>query len=47
MARKFCITTKGLSPEQRKEFATSLNKFVEEKKSQFQGDSQEKPEDRE
>lgn len=35
MARKFCITTKGLSPEQKKEFATDLSKFVQEKKEQF------------
>ena len=47
MARKFCITTKGLTPEQKKEFATDLSKFVEEKKSQFEEESQEKPEDEE
>ena len=41
MARKFCITTKGLSPEQKKEFATDLTKFVKEKKSQFDEESQE------
>ena len=36
MARKFCITTKGLSPEQKKEFATDLTKFVLDKKIQFE-----------
>ena len=44
MARKFCITTKGLSPEQKKEFATDLSKFVKEKKSQFDEESQDNQE---
>lgn len=41
MPKKFCISTKGLSKEQRKEFATDLNEFVQEKKEQFNEESQE------
>ncbi len=35
MGKKFCISTKGLSKEQKQEFATGLNEFVQKKKKQF------------
>ena len=40
MSKKFCISTKGLSKEQRKDFATDLAKFVQEKKEQFQDEKE-------
>lgn len=36
MPKKFCVSTKGLTKDQRKEFATDLNEFVKNKKSQFE-----------
>jgi len=36
MPKKFCISTKGLSKDERQEFATELNDFVENKKEEFQ-----------
>lgn len=44
MPKKFCVNTKGLSKDERKEFATELNKFVEEKKAGFKERRQEKQE---
>ena len=41
MIKKFCITTKGLSKDQKQEFATELNEFVQQKKSQFEQEAQE------
>jgi len=35
MTKKFCISTKGLSKNQKHEFATELDEFVEKKKKQF------------
>ena len=35
MPKKFCVNTKGLNPEERKEFATELNDFVADKKADF------------
>ena len=35
MVKKFCVSTKGLSKEQKQEFATELNEFVQQKKEQF------------
>jgi len=36
LPKKFCVNTKGLKPEERKEFATELNKFVSDKKDEFE-----------
>lgn len=36
MPRRFCVNTKGLRPDEKKELATSLNKFVETKKAEFE-----------
>ena len=44
MPRKFCVNTKGLSKDERKEFATELNKFVEGKKTDFKERRQENQE---
>jgi len=41
MHKKFCISTKGLSKDQRKELATELSELVKEKKSQFKEENQE------
>ena len=38
--KKFCVTSSGLTKEQRKEFATELNEFVKDKKAQFKEESQ-------
>ncbi len=35
MVKKFCISTKGLSKDQKHEFATELSEFVHKKKKQF------------
>ena len=35
MQKKFCVNTRGLKPEERKELAESLNDFVKEKKEEF------------
>ena len=37
MTKKFCISTNGLSKDQKHEFATELNEFVQKKKKQFMG----------
>ena len=36
MPKRFCIKTKGLTADERKEFATELDKFVTKKKTQIQ-----------
>ncbi len=36
MPKKFCVSTKGLSKDEKKEFATELNDFVTNKKSEFE-----------
>lgn len=41
MSKKFCITTNGLSKDQKQEFATELNEFVQHKKEQFNKDTEE------
>ena len=41
MPKRFCVNTKGLSSEERKELATDLNKFVETKKAKFEEQRQE------
>ena len=38
MPKKFCINTKGLTADERKGFATDLNKFVIKRKAQIQKD---------
>lgn len=45
MPKKFSIFTQGLSKEQRKDFAIDLNKFVQEKKAQFEKEKQESQEE--
>ncbi|MEX1053883.1 MAG: hypothetical protein WEC35_05725 [Nitrosopumilaceae archaeon] len=47
MPKKFCVNTKGLSSEERKELATDLNKFVETKKAKFEEQRQESEESEE
>ncbi len=44
MVKKFCISTKGLSKDQKQEFATELNEFVQKKKEQFVKQDQEESE---
>ena len=41
MTKKFCISTNGLSKDQKHEFATELNEFVQKKKKQFIQQNQE------
>jgi len=41
MGKKFCISTKGLSKDQKQEFATELSEFVQKKKKQFTNQDQE------
>ena len=41
MVKKFCISTKGLSKDQKQEFATELDEFVRQKKKQFTKQDQE------
>lgn len=36
MPKRFCVNTVGLNPDERKEFATKLNKFVADKKAEIQ-----------
>jgi len=45
MVKKFCVSTKGLSKDQKQEFATELNEFVQQKKEQFIQEDQEGSED--
>ena len=47
MPKKFCVSTKGLSKDERKEFATDLNDFVAYKKSDFEKRRAETKEDEE
>ena len=35
MPKRFCVTTKGLSPEQSMEFANDLNDLVKKKMEKF------------
>ena len=36
MPKRFCVNTKGLTVDERKEFATELDKFVSKKKTQIE-----------
>ncbi len=36
MPKKFCVNTKGLNAKERQEFATELDEFVSNKKSEFE-----------
>jgi len=47
MPKKFCVSTKGLSKDERKDFATDLNEFVANKKSEFEERRAETQEDEE
>lgn len=38
MPKRFCVTTKGLTPEQSKEFANDLNDLVKEKMEKFEAE---------
>jgi diadenosine tetraphosphate (Ap4A) HIT family hydrolase len=44
LPKRFCVNTKGLNPEERKELATDLNKLVEAKKAEFEKQRQESKE---
>lgn len=35
MPKRFCVNTKGLTKDERKELATGLNDFVQSKKAEF------------
>lgn len=47
MQKKFCVNTRGLKPEERKELAESLNDLVKEKKEEFTERRQEPQEESE
>ena len=47
MPKKFCVSTKRLSKDEKKEFATELNDFVANKKSEFEERRAETQEDEE
>ena len=47
MPKRFCVNTKGLTKDERKELATDLNDFVRSKKAKFEErreENQEEPE---
>ncbi len=45
MAKRFCVSTKNLSKDERKEFASELNDFVKNKKEEFEERRQEPQEE--
>jgi len=45
LVKKFCISTSGLSKDQKHDFATDLNEFVQKKKEQFIQQDQEDQEE--
>ncbi len=45
MPKKFCINTRGLTPDERKGFAIELDKFVSKKKTQIEKSRKSKSED--
>ena len=47
MPKRFCVNTKGLTADERKEFATDLDKFVSKRKTQIQKNRDSNSEDEE
>jgi len=47
LPRKFCVNTKGLTKDERKELATDLNDLVKNKKEEFEERRQEPQEESE
>jgi len=45
MPKRFCVNTKGLTADERKEFATELDKFVSKKKAQIEKSRKSKEDD--
>jgi len=43
MPKRFCVNTKGLTKDEKKELATELNDFVQTKKAEFVERRQEFP----